>query len=378
MKVPMVDMLAGYPAIKDEAEAAVRAVMNKGNFILGEEVAKFENEFAALNGSKYAVGVANGTDALRLAIVASGIKPGDEVITTPFTFIATTETISQSGAVPVFADIEPDTYNIDPKSVEKKITKRTKAIIPVHLYGHPADMDPIMALAKKHGLKVIEDCAQSFTAQYKTGGKDWKYTGAIGDCGTFSFFPAKNLGAFGDGGLVTTNDPDIAAELKALRNHGSKVRYLHEMEGFNSRLDTIQAAILSVKLKRVLKWTEMRNAAAAQYAAALKDVCDTAIVRPDCRHSFNYYTIRFGSKAVRDNAQKVLTENGIANQIYYPVSLHLQKAYAPLGYKRGDLPVCEKTQDTVFSLPMFPELTGEQIKAVTDAVKDSLVRKVSV
>jgi len=372
MKVPMVDMLAGYPAIKDEAEAAVKNVMNKGNFILGEEVAKFEKEFAALNGSQYAVGVANGTDALRLALVAAGIKPGDEVITSPFTFIATTETISQTGAVPVFADIEADTYNLDPKSVEKKITKKTRAILPVHLYGHPADMDKIMALAKKHNLKVIEDCAQSFTAQYNVEGKAWKYTGAIGDCGTYSFFPAKNLGAFGDGGLVTTNDPKIYEELKALRNHGSKVRYLHDMEGFNSRLDTIQAAILSVKLKHVLDWTKMRNAVAAKYADALKDVCATAIVRPNCRHSFNYYTIRFSSKATRDNAQKHLTDKGIANQIYYPVSLHLQKAYAHLGYKRGDLPVSENTQDMVFSLPMFPELTDEQIRTVTDAVKDSV------
>lgn len=371
MKVPMVDMLAGYAEFKDEAEAAVKTVMNKGNFILGEEVTKFENEFAALNGSKYAVGVANGTDALRLAIIASGIKPGDEVITSPFTFIATTETISQAGAIPVFADIEPDTYNLDPKSVAKKITKKTRAIIPVHLYGHPADLDPIMALAKQNNLKVIEDCAQSFTAQYQTGGKDWQYTGAIGDCGTFSFFPAKNLGAFGDGGLVTTNDPAIAAELKALRNHGSKVRYLHDMEGFNSRLDTMQAAILSIKLKRVLKWTEMRNAVAAKYAAALKDICQTAVVRPGCRHSFNYYTIRFSSKAVRDNVQKSLTEKGIANQIYYPLSLHLQKAYAHLGCKPGDLPVCENTQDTVFSLPMYPELSDEQIKAVTDAVRQA-------
>jgi dTDP-4-amino-4,6-dideoxygalactose transaminase len=372
MKISMVDMLAGYPAIKDETETAVRNVMNKGNFILGEEVARFENEFAALNGSKYAVGVANGTDAIRLSILASGIKPGDEVITSPFTFIATTETISQSGAIPVFADIEPDTYTLDPRSVEKKITKRTKAIIPVHLYGHPSDMDPLLALAKKHNIRVIEDCAQAFTAQYKTEGKAWKYAGAMGDCGTFSFFPAKNLGAFGDGGLVTTNDPKIFEELKALRNHGSKVRYLYEIEGFNSRLDTIQAAVLSVKLKHVLKWTEMRNAVAAKYHDALKDVCVTAAVRPNCRHSFNYYTIRFASKSVRDNAQKVLTESGIANQIYYPLSLHQQKAYSHLGYKTGDLPVCERTQDTVFSLPMYPELTDEQIKAVTDAVKKAV------
>jgi len=279
--------------------------------------------------------------------------------------------------VPVFADIDPVSYNLDPKSVEKKITKKTKAIIPVHLYGMPCDMDAFTALAKKHGLKIIEDTAQAFTGKYKQGGKDWKYLGAIGDCGTYSFFPAKNLGAFGDGGAVTTNDDRIYEELKALRNHGSKVRYLHEMEGFNSRLDTVQAAILSVRLKRVEKWTEMRKAVAAKYAAELKDVCISPAVPDNCVHSFNYYTIRFDSKARRDNAQKYLTGQEIANQIYYPVSLHLQKAYAHLGGKKGDLPVCEMVQDTVFSLPMYPELTDGQIKTVTDAVKASLAVSVS-
>ncbi|MFA6434763.1 MAG: DegT/DnrJ/EryC1/StrS family aminotransferase [Elusimicrobiales bacterium] len=372
MKVPMVDMLAGYPPIKDEIETAVKNVFNKANFILGEEVAKFEKEFAAHNGTKYAVGVANGTDALRLALIATGIKAGDEVITSPFTFIATSETISQCGAVPVFADIDPVSYNLDPVSVEKKITKKTKAILPVHLYGMPCDMDAFTALAEKHGLKLIEDTAQAFTGKYKLGGRDWKYLGAIGDCGTYSFFPAKNLGAFGDGGAVTTNDDKIYEELKALRNHGSKARYLHETEGFNSRLDTVQAAVLSVRLKHVEKWTEMRNTVAAGYAGALKGVCVTPVVPVNARHSFNYYTIRFDSKAKRDNAQKHLTEQGIANQIYYPIALHLQKAYAHLGGRKGDLPVCEAVQDTVFSLPMYPELTETQIKTVTDAVKASL------
>ena len=369
MKVPMVDMMAGWPPIKDEIETAMKAVLSKANFIFGEEVAKFEKDFSALIGARYAAGVASGTDAIRLALLAAGIKPGDEVITTPFTFIATTETISQVGAVPVFADIEQDTYNLDPKSVEKKITKKTRAILPVHLYGHPADMDSLMALAKKYGLKVIEDCAQAFTGKYNLGGKGWKYLGNIGDCGTFSFFPAKNLGAFGDGGMVSTNDPGIYDDIKALRNHGSKERYLYEMEGFNSRLDTVQAAILSVKLKRVERWTEMRTEVAQKYSAALKGICVTPTVRPNCRHSFNYYTIRFDSKAKRDAAQKYLTEQGIANQIYYPLSLHLQKAYAHLHGAKGDLPVCEKVQDTVFSLPMYPELSDEQIKTVTDAVK---------
>ena len=372
MKVPMVDMLAGYPPIKDEIEAAVKNVFNKANFILGEEVKKFEAEFAAHNGAKFCVGVANGTDALRMAYLASGVKPGDEVITSPFTFIATTETITQVGAVPVFADIDPVTFCLDPKSVEKKITKKTRAIAPVHLYGHPCDMDAIMALAKKHNLIIIEDTAQAFTGKYKMGGTDWKMLGSIGHCGTYSFFPAKNLGAFGDGGAIVTSDQKIYDTLIQLRNHGSKVRYHHEMEGFNSRLDTVQAAILSIRLKHVEKWTEMRNKVAEKYAAALKGVCVTPFVPANARHSFNYYTIRFDSKAKRDNAQKHLTEQGIANQIYYPITLHLQEAYKHLGYKRGDLPVCDAVQDTVFSLPMYPELSDEQIKAVTDAVKNSL------
>ncbi len=372
MKVPMVDMLAGYPPIKDEIEAAVKNVFDKAHFILGEDVTKFEKDFAAHNGAKYAIGVANGTDALRMAYIASGIKAGDEVITSPFTFIATSETISQIGAVPVFADIDPVNYTLDPKSVEKKITRKTKAIVPVHLYGMPADMDAIMAIAKKHNLIVIEDTAQAFTGKYKVNGGDWKYLGNIGTCGTFSFFPAKNLGAFGDGGAITTNDEKVYETLKQLRNHGSKVRYHHEMEGYNSRLDTVQAAVLGVRLKHVEKWTEMRNAVAAKYAEQLREVCTVPVVPANCRHSFNYYTIRFDSKAKRDNAQKHLTEVGIANQIYYPIALHLQEAYAHLGGKRGDLPNCDKVMDTVFSLPMYPELTDEQIKAVTDAVKASL------
>lgn len=372
MKVPMVDMLAGYPPIREEIETAVKNVFNKANFILGEEVKKFEAEFAAHNGAKYCVGVANGTDALRMAYIASGVKPGDEVITSPFTFIATTETITQCGAVPVFADIDPVTFCLDPKSVEGKITPKTRAIAPVHLYGHPCDMDALMALAKKHNLIVIEDTAQAFTGKYKLGGTDWKMLGSIGHCGTYSFFPAKNLGAFGDGGAIVTSDQKIYDTLIQLRNHGSKVRYHHEMEGFNSRLDTVQAAVLSVRLRHVEKWTELRNAVAGKYAEALKGLCVTPVVPANARHSFNYYTIRFDSKAKRDNAQKHLTEQGIANQIYYPITLHLQEAYKHLGYKRGDLPVCDAVQDTVFSLPMYPELSDEQIKAVTDAVKASL------
>lgn len=372
MKIPMVDMTRGYASIAKEIEEAIKKVIEKSHFILGEEVMEFEKDFATLTGAKHAISVASGTDALRIAIMASGIKEGDEVITTPFTFIATSETISQAGAKVVFADILNDgTYNIDPHSIEKKITSKTRAIIPVHLYGHPADMEKIMEIAQKYNLIIIEDCAQAFTGKYKYKGK-WKYLGTIGNCGTFSFFPAKNLGAFGDGGLITTDDDEIAQKIKALRNHGSKERYLYEMEGFNSRLDTIQAAILKIKLKYVLKWTEMRNKVAQKYNKLLKDICQTPIVKNNCYHSFNYYTIRFKNKQERDATQNHLNKNEIANQIYYPISLHLQQAYKKLGYKKGDLPVSEKVQDEVLSLPMYPELSDEEIETIAEKIKEAL------
>ncbi|MGC8728490.1 MAG: DegT/DnrJ/EryC1/StrS family aminotransferase [Elusimicrobiales bacterium] len=371
MKVVMVDLTREYNELKNDIDKAVSSVINKCNFILGEDVVKFEEEFAKLNGSKYAVSVASGTDALRIALMASGIGAGDEVITTPFTFIATTETISQVGAKVVFADIEEETYNIDPKSIEKKITPKTKAILPVHLYGHPANMKEIMEIAKKHNLIVIEDCAQAFTAKYKMG-TDWKFVGSIGKCGTFSFFPAKNLGAYGDGGLITTDDEKVANMIKTLRNHGSSQRYIYETEGFNSRLDTIQAAILRVKLQKILKFTEMRNEVAKKYEKALNGLCKTPVVKEGCYHSFNYYTIRFDSKETRDRVSKHLTENQVANQIYYPIALHLQKAYKHLGYKEGDLPVTERIQNEVLSLPMFPQLSDEEILYVAEKIKEAV------
>jgi len=371
MKVVMVDLTREYNELKNDIDKAVSSVINKCNFILGEDVVKFEEEFAKLNGSKYAVSVASGTDALRIALMASGIGAGDEVITTPFTFIATTETISQVGAKVVFADIEEETYNIDPKSIEKKITPKTKAILPVHLYGHPANMKEIMEIAKKHNLIVIEDCAQAFTAKYKMG-TDWKFVGSIGKCGTFSFFPAKNLGAYGDGGLITTDDEKVANMIKTLRNHGSSQRYIYETEGFNSRLDTIQAAILRVKLQKILKFTEMRNEVAKKYEKALNGLCKTPVVKEGCYHSFNYYTIRFDSKETRDRVSKHLTENQVANQIYYPIALHLQKAYKHLGYKEGDLPVTERIQNEVLSLPMFPQLSNEEILYVAEKIKEAV------
>lgn len=371
MKIPMVDLTREYKEFKNEIDNAVISVMDRCNFILGEDVSKFEDEFAKLNGSKYAISVASGTDALRIAIIASGVKPGDEVITTPFTFIATTETISQSGAKIVFADIDEETYNIDPKSIEEKITHKTKAIIPVHLYGYPADMKNIIEIAQKYNLKIIEDCAQAFTAKISING-EWKFVGSIGTCGTFSFFPAKNLGAYGDGGLITTNNEEIAQTIKMLRNHGSRERYIHEIEGFNSRLDTIQAAILRVKLKNILKLTEMRNNIAKKYAERLKNVCKVPEVKDGYYHSFNYYTIKFESKEIRDKVSKHLNENGVANQIYYPIPLHLQKAYSYLGYKKGDFPIAEKISEKVLSLPMFPQLKEDEIEYITSKIKEAL------
>ena len=365
MKIQMVDLKANYLPIKKEIDDALMSVVAKTNFILGEEVARFEKEFAAYCGVKYAVGVANGTDALKIALMAAGVREGDEVITTPFTFIATSEAVDKAGGIPVFADIRIEDYNIDPKEIEKKITKKTKAILPVHLYGHPADMDAIMKIAKKHNLTVIEDCAQSFTARYGNA-----VTGSIGAAGCFSFFPAKNLGCFGDGGMVITNDDKVFENAKALRNHGQKVKYFTELHGFNSRLDTIQAAVLSAKLKYIDKWTKMRNDIAAKYNGLLNSACIVPTIKANCLHSFNYYNLMFKDKAERDSVQKRLIDNGIACQIYYPQSLHLQEVYKDLGYKKGDLPVSEKAQDCTLALPMYPELSGEQIEFIAKTVKN--------
>jgi dTDP-4-amino-4,6-dideoxygalactose transaminase len=363
----MVDLKANYGPIKKEIDEAIMSVVARTNFILGDDVARFEKEFAAYCGAKYAVGVANGTDALKIALMAAGIGEGDEVITTPFTFIATSEAIDKAGGTPVFADIKLDDYNIDPKEIEKKITKKTKAILPVHLYGHPADMDAIMEIARRRGITVIEDCAQSFSARHNNA-----VTGSIGKAGCFSFFPAKNLGCFGDGGMIITSDEKVYENAKALRNHGQKVKYFTELHGFNSRLDTIQAAVLSVKLKYVDKWTRMRSVVAAKYAAALKDIAVVPAVRKNCAHSFNYYNLMFKNKAERDTAQKQLAEDGIASQIYYPLSLHLQAVYKGLGYKAGDFPVSEKAQDCTLSLPMYPELSDEQIRQITSSVRKAV------
>jgi dTDP-4-amino-4,6-dideoxygalactose transaminase len=361
----MVDLKIQYEDIRDEIDKAVLDVIRSTSFILGPQGRTLEQSVAAYHGVRFAVSVASGTDALHLALRAAGVGPGDEVITTPFTFIATAEAISYIGAVPVFVDIRPDTFNINTEQIEQRITKRTRAILPVHLYGQSADMDPLMAIARKHGLRVIEDCAQSFGTEYRG-----KRTGSFGDLGCFSFFPSKNLGCYGDGGMVITDDQKAAERLLSLRNHGSKIRYYHDEIGYNSRLDEIQAAILNIKFKRIDAYNEGRRRSAALYTKLLSvPAIQTPFESRDGKHVFHQYTIRIKD---RDKVKKRLDEAKVSNMIYYPVPCHLQTAYADLGLQPGSLPAAEQAAREVLSLPMYPELTGEQIRSVADAVKNAL------
>jgi dTDP-4-amino-4,6-dideoxygalactose transaminase len=365
MQVPLLDLKRQYKSIKKELDQAVLSVMAHTKFIMGPEVAIFEKEAAEYCGSKYSIGVSSGTDALLLALRACKISPGDEVITPSFTFFSTAGTISRLGATPVFVDIDSDTYNINPEQIEKKITPQTKVIMPVHLYGQCADMDPIIQIAKKHNLKVVEDAAQAIGSKYKG-----KKAGTIGDFGCFSFFPSKNLGAAGDGGLVTTDDPDMAEFIRILRFHGAKPKYFHSFIGYNSRLDTLQAAILSVKLKYLDGWTAKRREHAAVYNSAFKGM---DIITPK-EENFNYHIYNQYTIAVkkRDSLSAVLKENQIGHEIYYPVPLHLQECYKSLGYKNGDLPVTERKAKDVISLPIYPELTAEEQNFVIETVKQSI------
>lgn len=363
--IPLIDLKTQYLSIKDEIDQVIRQVIDKTAFIMGPDVKALEEEMAQYLGVKYAVGVSSGTDALEIALLSLEIGPGDEVITTPFTFIATCEAITNVGARPVFVDIEEKTYCLNVDLIEQKITPKTKAILPVHLYGYPAEMDKIIALAKKYNLKVIEDCAQALGAGYKR-----KKVGSIGDAGCLSFFPGKNLGCFGDGGMVVTNNEKVKEKAKMLRQHGSKRKYYHSIPGFNSRLDTIQAAILRVKLKYLNNWNEMRRKNAILYAELINKSGKNnnvipAYAAPAVEHSFNYYTVRVKN---RDDVQKRLTEAGIGNMIYYPLCLHLQEVYQSLNYQAGDFPVAEKASAEVLSLPMYPELSAEQIKTVCEVM----------
>jgi dTDP-4-amino-4,6-dideoxygalactose transaminase len=364
--IPLVDLKAQYAAIKSEIDAAIQRVLSRTNFILGEEVASFEKEFAAFCQADYCVGVGSGTAALHLALLACGVGPGDEVITTPHTFIATTEAISQAGARPVFVDIGPNGYNLDPTRVEAAITPKTKAILPVHLYGQPADMQSILAIAQQHKLKVIEDAAQAHGAEYRS-----RRVGTWGDVACFSFYPGKNLGAFGDGGAVVTNDVETADKVRLLRNHGRREKYEHLVEGYGERLDAIQAAILRAKLPHLDKWNQRRRDHAKHYCQLLLGL---PIILPselsDTRPVYHLFVVRTSR---RDEIQRHLKTRGIEAGIHYPIPLHLQPAYRRLGHREGDFPHTEQVAREVLSLPMYPELSNEQITQVVKAIVEVLV-----
>lgn len=356
------DLKAQYKSIKKEVDQAIQGVLDNTSFILGEEVEKLEKEIAKYCGVRYAVGVNSGTDALLLSLMALDIKERDEVITTPFTFIATAEVIALLKAKPVFVDINPKTFNVDPTKIEEKITKKTKAIIPVHLFGQPADMGPIMKIARKYKLKVIEDAAQAIGAEYK--GKKACF---FSDTGCLSFFPSKNLGGYGDGGMVVTNSKKIADKVKMLRQHGSKIKYQNDVLGINSRLDTLQAAILRVKLKYLDRWAREKNKVAERYNKLLKGVGDirTPYREKWAKHVYHQYTIRTKK---RDKLAKYLKKQGIPTMVYYVKALHLQKAFKYLGYKKGNFPEAEKAAREVLSLPIYAELSGKD--------QDRIVRKI--
>lgn len=360
MAIPMVDLTAQHDSLKRDIEHALQTILKSGHFILGANVRSFEEEIAEYMGVRYAVGVASGTDALYLSLKALGISRGDEVITTPFSFIAAAEAIAYSGAVPVFVDIDRETLNIDPSKVEEKITPRTKAILPVHLFGQPVEMDEILSLAGKHHLKVVEDCAQSFGAMYHGS-----MVGSFGETGCFSFYPSKNLGAYGDGGIITTGDPETYRMLKLLRNHGSESGYQHKYIGFNSRLDEIQAAILRIKLKHVDRYNSERRKLAQLYSSLICGVVQCPAERQDSFHVYHQYTIR---SPRRNEVKEALGEKAISSVIYYPFPIHLQEAFGYLGYKKGDFPECEAASEKVLSLPIYPELGTEKVRLVCDAV----------
>jgi len=360
--VPFVDLRTQYLSIKAEIDAAVLNVFDSTQFVLGKEVAAFEELFAAYTQTRYVMGVNTGTSALHLSLLAAGIGKGDEVITTPFTFIATVSAIDYTGATPVFVDIDPVSFTIDPAKIEAAITPRTKAILPVHLYGQPADMDPIIEIAKRHGLVVIEDAAQAHGAEYKG-----RRVGSIGDLGCFSFYPGKNLGAYGEGGAVTTNNPEFARTIRMLRDWGAERRYYHDLKGYNYRLEGVQGAVLKVKMKYIEGWTEARRTVAARYDAALADSgIPTPHAAPDRRHVYHIYAIR---DAQRDALQTYLQNQGVSTGIHYPIPVHLQGAFAELGHKDGDFPHSEAAAREVLSLPMYPELPPDQQEIVIAALK---------
>lgn len=367
MKIPLLDLKSQYSYIKDEIKKAIDDVLESQQFILGNTVERFERLIADYCGGRFAVGVASGTDAILLSLMALDIDFRHEVITTPFTFFATVGSISRVGSKPVFVDIDPDTYNINPALIEEKITKKTRAIIPVHLFGQAADMDPILEIAKARNLYVIEDAAQSIGAKYKE-----RKTGVMGNTGCFSFFPSKNLGCYGDGGVIITSDEDIEEKLRMLRVHGSRSKYYHEYIGCNSRLDALQAAVLEVKLRYLNRWNEMRRENARRYKKLFNEsgLIERELVILPCEKEYNYhvynqYVIRVKE---RDRLFSFMKENGIGVEIYYPLPIHLQKCYQFLGYKEGDFPVSEKISKEVIAIPVYPELTVEQQTYIVEKI----------
>ena len=362
IKVPYLDLKAQYQSIKPEIDAAITRVLDSCQFVLGSEVAAFEQAFAKYCGTSECIALNSGTSALHLAFLAAGIGPGDEVITVPFTFVASVSAVLYAGARPVLVDIEPGTFTMDPAAIEAVITPRTKAILPVHLYGQSADMDPIMDIARRHGLVVIEDAAQAHGAKYKG-----RPVGSIGDMACFSFYPGKNLGAYGEGGAVTTNNPEYARTVRMLRDWGQDRKYHHVLRGYNYRMEGFQGAILGVKLRHLDHWTEARRTVVRQYNEQLADVeIEKPIEMPYGKHVYHVYTVR---SADRDTLQAALTADGIQTGIHYPVPVHMQPAYADLGYGPGAFPQSEAAASQVLSLPLYPEITSEAVAQVASAVR---------
>jgi dTDP-4-amino-4,6-dideoxygalactose transaminase len=368
MKIPIIDLTENYRQISSQVDRKIKKVLESGNFILGDEVRLFEEEFANYCGVNYGVGVNSGTDALFLGLLSLGIGRGDEVITSANTYIATVLAISFTGAKPVLVDIEAETYNIDVGKIEKAISKRTKVLLPVHLYGHPANMEPILEIARKYNLKVVEDCAQAHGAEYKFQIPNSKFqikkVSSMGDIGCFSFYPTKNLGAYGDGGMVVTNDKKVAERLRLLRDYGRKSKYRYIIKGYNSRLDNLQAAILRIKLKYLDHYNELRRRNACIYTELFHKANSeviTPVQKDYAYHVYHLYCVRVKN---RNRIIKKLADKGIRTLIHYPFPIHLQKACKELGYKKGDFPIAEKVSGEILSLPMYPELKEKQIKYV--------------
>lgn len=371
IKVPYLDLKAQYQSIKPEIDAAISRVLDSCQFVLGSEVAAFEQDFAAYSGTTECIALNSGTSALHLALLAANIGPGDEVITVPFTFVASVAAVLYAGAKPVLVDIDPSSFTIDPAAIEAAITSRTKAIMPVHLYGQAANLDPIVEIARRHGLVVIEDAAQAHGAKYKG-----RPVGSIGDMACFSFYPGKNLGAYGEGGAVTTSNPEYARAIRMLRDWGQGRKYHHVLRGYNYRMEGFQGAILRVKLKHLDKWTEARRAIVRQYSDLLVD-CDIETPKEMAwgRHVYHVYTLRADD---RDGLQAALTAEGIQTGIHYPVPVHLQPAYADLGYGPGAFPHAEKAAKQVLSLPLYPELPSQAVAQVAEAVKRAVGNKTQI